>query len=350
MGILTIRSKPSGNPPPPNRTPTGDATELLLNLLARGAWGTTDPDPAAGGAVAVAAAMYAQAGAVGRVDAAPTYAAAVTARLPQLLAAHPRAGEWTGIAEIDGDTLTLTPVAVSGFRDGAWDATLYRRDTPYEVRVADVDLIRCVTHPDPADPNRGRPPWASHAAAAAAALEHSAAAEAGLAVGLSLSLHDPDDALDSGALTDLYARLQDRVGTAKGFLPLLTQGNAYSEPKAGTHSPLQRFGPEHPAAADRILDETSRAVLAACGVPTAVIAGESAPGALRDAQRAFLASAAQPVADRIAAALAAHLAANIAIDVAPPPTPADLVARARAVNSLASAGIEPERALTICGL
>ena len=350
MGILTIRSRPSPNPPPPHRTPTGDATELLLAALARGAWGTADTNPAEGGAVAVATSMYAAAGAVGRVDAAPTYAAAVTRALPQLLAAHPRAGEWTGIAEIDGDTLTLTPVAVNGYRDGAWDCTVYRRGNPYEVRVRDADLIRCVTHPDPVDPDRGRPPWASCAADAAAALEHAAAAEAQLAVGLSLSMHDPDDTLDSGTLTDIYARLRDTVGTARGFLPLVYGGNAYADPQSGTHSPLQRFGPEHPAAADRLLDETSRTVLAACGVPTAVVAGETAPGAVRDAQRAFLASAAQPVADRVAAALSTHLAADIAIDVAPPATPADLVARARAVNSLASAGIDPERALTICGL
>lgn len=352
--------------PVPSRPPavnSRDFTNLVVNAM-QYAWsggGLVDADPASAGGVAVAAGAYARAFSAATV----TGPAAVVSALQDVLAcaggAYARDGEFVARVHFHDDELRLRPVQiVDGEGPSSSPVWTVREAAPSgdykDVKVAAADLLHVVWHPDESTSGlRGEPPWCGGLGRAAANVEDSMAREARLPVGHSLALSSASEWEDD-AVDEFYDGMSDLVQTSSktGFMPLLVQGASAIGGGGGSGgSFLKRFGSAYAAASPQLQAELTGAVLASCGVPPLLLSRSLAGSALRDAWRAFLSSACQPVADQLARAASRTFAADIEIAVSSPSrhqTPADLVSRARAVGSLVNAGIEPDRALEIAGL
>ena len=346
-------SRPSPPPPPTNagRDVSGRILQALQWAL-HGDDAAGEREPTLGGAVQAAAAAYERALSVAVVTAGEPTAAAVRQVLAVAGRSYVTRGEFVALVHFTDGAMAFEPVTlVEGHGTWAEPEWTVRRTTPggewADVKVARSNLLHVVYCPDPdAGGLVGRPPWDGHAARAAANLEGQLGDQGTLPVGHSLRLHTASE-LDDEAVDEFYQLATEAFGQGNRtrFAPLITQGSATDT------GFLDTYGADFPASSPQLVEALGGLVLAASGVPPVLLSSNVGGSAYRDAWRAFLASAVQPVADMLARAVVEQLGVECAIAVSSRHnTPADLVSRARAVGSLTTAGVDVGKALEIAGL
>ncbi len=320
-------------------------SELLVDL----AGGTAKADPSALAALEAATALYA--GAFAGAEVSGPMAETVTAPVRALLARDLiRRGESVYLVEVRANRIALLPAGAWDVR-GEWreDSWWYRLDlfgpsgnvTRF---VPGASVVHCRYAVDPARPWEGISPlgWARATGRLAANLEKRLGEEAGGTVAHLLPVPH-DDSLDD---------LKTDIKGAKGGTALVeTTSAGWGEGK--TSAPRRdyqpsRIGANPPAVLPSLRRDVFEAVLAACGVPVALVI-EADGTSQREAFRRWLTTAARPLGDLVAAELSAKLEAPISFDFTGLYAH-DLAGRAQAFQKLAAGGMDLSKALAISGL
>lgn len=341
-------------PPPPEPARTGDVTQRVAEAVARALAGPEadgERSEADGGAVAAAAAAYSRAMAGATVTTrAPETAAAIRRILPLAGRLCVAAGEAAWMIH-DADGLALEPVLIiEGHGDWAAPRWTVRRTAPTgdwtDVRTGADRILHVVWHPDEGLAGlAGRPPWRGHAARAAANIEGSTGDMASLPSGHLVRVSGPAD-LDDDAVIEFYEAAEQQLGprNRSKFRAFLTQ-------QGSAEQFMDTYGADHRTGAGPLLAACSETVAAACGLPPVLLSRTVAGAGFRDAWRAFVTTSVQAACDVLAAAVADRLGIDCEIEArARHNTPADLVSRARAAQSLTGAGAATDEALRIAGL
>ena len=211
----------------------------------------------------------------------------------------------------------------------------------YAVEWADGDrTVRAVVPPDALlliQLPGGRPPWRSSGAEALAALDRALAVDARKPVGLALG-SGLEGALDLAAVTTtLTSAWQENF---KQGSVIVSDGR----PTAAHTGP----SPELLTGAANLRPDLASSIFDAYGVPTGLLRASGAGS--RDALRLFTAVTGSWLAALTERAARLVLDDSLTVAVTRASGPADVVSRARAVHSLAQAGVEVDEALRLAGL
>lgn len=324
---------------------TDGLTEVLVDL----AGGTTEADPSALAALEAATALYAGAFAGARVDS--PMAEAIPPPVRALMARDLiRRGESVYLVEVRANRVALLPV-------GAWDVRGEWREESWFYRldlfgpsgnitrfVPGASVVHCRYAVDPARPWLGIGPlgWARSTGRLAANLEKRLGEEAGAVVAHILPVPH-DRSLDT---------FKADIKGAKGRTVFAeTTSAGWGEGKASApHRDYQpsRIGADPPEALRHIRRDVFEAVLAACGVPVALVI-EADGTSQREAFRRWLTTSARPIGDLVAAELSAKLEAPVSFDFTGLYAH-DLAGRAQAFQKLAAGGMPVAEALAVSGL
>ena len=151
---------------------------------------------------------------------------------------------------------------------------------------------------------------------------------------------------------EVKQQLQDDINRLKGEVVLVRGPQNWDTPgRPGGAFDLrpQRLGFNPPESIEPLRDAVSRSVLAAAGVPAALL-GRSDGTLLREAQRQFLHGTISPVGKIVAVELADKLdAPGLSFDFAAL-FASDIAGRARAFASMVKGGMSVERAAVLSGL
>ena len=213
-------------------------------------------------------------------------------------------------------------------------------------------VIHCRYAVKPSRPWQGIGPlqWARQTGALAANLEQRLGEEAGAPVGSLVPV--PESVAPTGD-ADPLAQLRGDLRESRGRLHLVeTMASGMGDGRSGApHRDWtpQRFGANPPASLDSLRGNVGQTVLAACGVPPALV-GESEGTAQRESWRRFLHGSVQPVAGIVAEELGAKLdAPDLRLEFEAL-FASDLAGRARAFQSMVKAGMDPAKAAALAGL
>ena len=200
-----------------------------------------------------------------------------------------------------------------------------------------------------ADPARGRSPLYNNSAGRLlAGLENQLANESGQPSGYALPA--PTEGFKKEDLEDLKSDLRTSKGKTQ-LVPSMSLGwgeGRTSAPQSVEWRP-QRYGMNPPEVLARLRLETNDTVLGALGVPSAFYSTEASSAALREALRIYLHSTLQPIADVIRQELQEKLLPNVKLSF-DRLFASDLQGRARAFQSLVTAGMTVEKAAALSGL
>ena len=146
------------------------------------------------------------------------------------------------------------------------------------------------------------------------------------------------------------ARLKADIGKAAGDL-LTVEAGDWDAADAGkaTSWAAERFGPDPPAALVELHALASREIFAACGVPPALYAGDSAAAGLREAYRQFLHSTCAPLGRIVAAELSRKLEGAVSLTWEELRA-GDIAGRARAFGAMVTGGMDLAKAAALAGL
>ena len=339
------------------------ATDALVSAIVAAAGNQGTGDHRAIAAVETAAGLYAAAFASATVE---TDDARVAARLtPSFLAMMARSlirrGEFLAVLEATpARGLELLPAGSWDVRGGPVESGWWYRcdlagpggSTSRTVPSQQVLHVRFSV--DPSRPWRGLSPLesASSTGALAANLEQRLAEETGASVGAWVPVpkadgDDPDD--DDDPLAKLRGDLRGAKGRAVLVESMATawgEGPGASGQGAGWKQ--HRFGADPPDALGTLRTAVGLDVLAACGVPGALVMSETSTGA-REAWRRFVLSSCAGMAALIADELGAKLAPTaITFDAL---YGRDLVGRSQALGRLVQQAAMPlDEARRVVGL
>ena len=239
---------------------------------------------------------------------------------------------------------------IGGYRPQSWS---YRVDLPgpsvtYKQQIVPAAGVLHFTYATGADrPWEGIAPvdYASLSARLHANLEQALTDESGGHRGYVLPM-------PAGVRSETVANLKADLRNLKGRTTLVEstaggfgQGADRAPPRDWVP---QRIGPNWPQAITEARREAAHSVLAACGVPLALVEPGDAQGA-REAWRRFLHGAIAPLAARVAEELSEKLEASIRFTF-DGLFASDVQGRARAYQSLTGGGMAPERAAVLAGL
>ena len=157
--------------------------------------------------------------------------------------------------------------------------------------------------------------------------------------------HPPQGAGETEAAD--IAGEQSFIYRGKGSIGVMTGGSYQAGPSPSRRGETTRFGYNPPQPVLQALMNGHYQVLSAAGVDPSIFNHniEAVAG-----HRNFINGVAQPTADVIAAELSALLETDVTIDCSPSRQADDIQSRARAFNSLVSAGLNAEQAVAITGL
>ena len=176
----------------------------------------------------------------------------------------------------------------------------------------------------------------------AANLESALRQEAGGATGYLI----PTPPGDKGTLQADIRGLKGKVALVDSTSDNWEQGQG-GRPKADWE--LRRLGPQFTDGESAIREGVNHSILAACGVPVAVL-GRSDGTLARESYRQFVSVSVQPIAKQVTAELAEKLAEpDLKLDFTDLRS-ADIMGRARAYASMVGAGLTPDQAGDIAGL
>lgn len=214
-----------------------------------------------------------------------------------------------------------------------------------EVGHDDVCHFRVRATPDA--PWQGRSAWAAcpTTAALAARLEASLSNEQRSGVGAVIAVPDAKKADEDGVVTAL--------ANAKGSILL---GDSASAQDAGTGRAASgrewtpsRIGPNPPDGQILLRSAATASILAAAGVPPALIAADTPAAGMRESFRQFLFSAIAPVGRIVALEAQRVLGGSGSLDWSALAA-SDVTGRARAFASLVKSGMEVDEAKRVAGL
>ena len=332
--------------------PAASYTDVLAALLVARAEGTAI-DPAATAALESAAGLVSRAFAVATIGPAGVRTMALT---PSVLACAGRElirrGEAVFLLDVSGGRVQALPASHWEVRGGGVPASWwYRLDMPgpdvtQTVTVSGDGVLHFRFAVDPRRPWEGISPlsWASSTGRLSGALEQALAGEAAGPFGHVIPT--PDVQADR---TELKADLEKLRG---GIKLVETTASGWGESRAAAPAgdwKQQRIGADPPASVVSLRSEAAMAVLAACGVPPALVAPGDGTGA-REAWRRFLHGTIHPLGEVLREEAAAKLGVpdlGISFDRL---FASDLSGRARAFQSMVNGGMPADKAAALAGL
>ena len=157
--------------------------------------------------------------------------------------------------------------------------------------------------------------------------------------------HPPQGADETEAAE--IAGEQSAIYRGKGSLGIMSGGSYEAGPSPSRKGETTRFGYNPGQSVIQALQNGHYMTLTAAGIDPSIANHNIEAQA---GHRNFVASVAQPSADVIAAELSQLLETEVTIDCSPSRQADDIQSRARAFNSLVSAGLSAEQAVTITGL
>jgi len=347
--------------PEKRQTAAGSYTDTLIAGLLAQAEGTIASDVGATAAVEIAAGLWSRALASARVTPANTRTRAIT---PEFLAIvgreYIRRGESVHMLAVsEAGTVRLVPASTwDVWGDYSPESWLYRLDLegPSGNRsrtVASAGVVHARFAVEPRRPWQGLPPtaYARSTGALLANLEQRLGQEAGGPTGHVIPVPEagvPD--ADSGH--DPLAIYREQIGKLNGKIALVeTTSGGFGEGMSGaprTDWKPQRLGAQPPAPAVELRSEAAASVLAACGVPLALVTDADGT-AQREAYRRFAMAALEPVAAILARELAEKLDTPVQLDFRAL-WAHDMAGRAQAFEKPTSAGVERAPALALAGI
>jgi len=329
-------------------------TDAVVELLQQRAAGTArGGDPHAIAATEIAAGLWGRAFMAADVQPETTASLAVTPAVRELIGRQLiKRGEALFLIELEEGALRLDAASswtVTGRPDPAsWRYQVERAGpstttTTRRVRPERVVHVRYAV--DPARPWQGVSPLASSriTAALAANTERRLSEESAMATGSVLAVPDgtPKDQLQTD-LRGMDGRLVLVESTAGGY------GQGMDQAPRRDLIP-QRIGADPPETLALLRSQAALAVLAACGVPTALLERSDGTGR-REAWRQFLHASVAPVALAVAAELADKLALPDLALSHDRMMASDISGKARAFQSMVGGGIPVEKAAALAGL
>ena len=205
-----------------------------------------------------------------------------------------------------------------------------------------------------------RSPWSSAPLSARllAGVERQFAGEAAGASGYILPTPDTGDRGQSDPAGNAADEENDPLTTlrrdlaAAGGKTTLAPGTASgwgAGPAAATMAEYQsrRFGLNPPDTAVELRRDVERSILAASGIPPALVSPNAAGTAMREGWRQFTVGTLEPLAVLVGDQLSVALGERVTLT---PPRAADVATLARAVGSLVTAGMKVDDARSIVGL
>ena len=338
------------------------ATDALVAAIVAAAGNQGTGDHRAIAAVETAAGLYAAALSSAKVE---TDDAQVAARLtPAFLSMMARAlirrGEFLAVLEATpARGLELLPAGSWDVRGGPvesgwwYRADLFGPSGSTSRLVPSAQVIHCRWSVDPSRPWVGVSPLqsASSTGALAANLEQRLAEEAGASVGAFIPT-PKNDGDHPDADDDPLGKLRGDIRNAKGRAVLVeSMATAWGEgPGAAPHGDWRahRFGADPPDALGTLRTAVGLDVLAACGVPGALVMSDTAQGA-REGWRRFVLSSCAGMAALITDELGAKLAPTaITFDEL---NGRDLAVRSQAYSRLVGEGkLSSDEARIVVGL
>ena len=328
-------------------------TDALTTLLISRATGGVEPT----GSAHLTAAVEACAGLWARAFASAEVSPEVGAVTPGLLAHVGRALIWPGeclyLIQVRAGTLRLVPA-------GSWDVTGDGAEPEawrYKLELSTPNGSRAVTVPsasvlhvryseDASRPWQGVGPLqrAGLSADLLSALETRLGQEAGAPS--AYVVPSPDDGQDTSSAT-----LRSDLKAAKGGVVMAeTMAGGYGD--AANRPPgdwsQKRIGAHPPDVLRALRSDVGRGIVAACGVPEALIV-EADGTAQREAWRRFVMGSVQPVARIVAREIADKLEVDARLDFASLYA-SDVVGRASAFSRMVQGGMDVAEAAALSGL
>lgn len=331
---------------------------LIAGLLAQ-ATGELRADPGATAALEAAAGIWSRALAAARVTPENERTRAITpAFLGCIGREWIRRGESVHAIEVDrAGRVRLSPCSTWNLT-GSYDPSSWRYRLDMEGPSGNVTrqlpasgVIHSRFATDPRRPWAGLPPtsYASATAVLLANAETRLGQEAGGPVGHLIPV--PADGGD-GSDADPLAALKQTVGKLAGRVALVETvaagwGEGMASAPRSDWKP-QRFGPNPPASLVSLRSEAASAILAACGVPLALVSDADGTSQ-RESYRRFTMAALEPVADGLATELAEKLETPVGFDFRGL-WAHDLAGRAAVYDKLVSSGMAAPDALRLSGM
>ena len=344
---------------PFKRAETRDSsyTDALVSLLVSRATGDS-AQISATWAAEVSALLYARAFAAARVSPKNTLTAAITpAFLGQVGRSLVRRGESLHMIDMDSGRLELRPA-------GSWDVRGGPRESDWAYRMdlcgpsvqtsrhaPSAEVVHARYQTDPSSPWRGVSPLAGASLTAdlLAALELRLGQECLGASGYVMPMPQAPGVDDLDPLAKLVADVKSARG---GTVFTETQAGGWGEGKAS--APVKdwqpsRFGSNPPEVLKSLRSDAGMAVLAACGIPTAMVMGTSDGTAMRESFRRFVMLIIEPLLDSVRFELSKKLETEISFDLRGL-WAHDLSGRAQAFQRLVAAGLDIQDSLNKSGL
>ena len=273
-----------------------------------------------------------------------------------------RRGESVFLIELDGDALVLRPAGSWDVRGGPRESQWwYRLDlfgpSGNETRlVPGASVLHFKFAIDPSRPWTGISPvqWARLTAAGLANLEAMVTSEAGSPFGYLLPTPADVDDTDDNDPDDPNAQLKADLFTARGRTlivhdPALDEDNAGRGPRPGAYRHIARFGANPPESVEGLRTETSRSIVAACGLPPAVMEARVDGTLARESYRQGV-IAVRAVARGMVAELRTKLdRPGLDLDLSPSRS-SDTAGISRSFKQLVEAGVHPDDAAAITGI
>lgn len=333
-------------------------TDAVVAALSAQAGGTTPGDPSALASLEACAGLWARAFGAARLE--PEIPAVTPAVLSLIGRDLIRRGESVFHIDVEDGAPALRPV-------GSWDVRGPWREAEWFYRVdlfgpsgnitrfvPSAAVVHCRFAIDPARPWLGLGPlqWARTGAALAANAELRLSEEASGTVARLLPVpHDGGDGGDDDPLAGLKADIA--AGKGKALL-VETTNSGWGEGKTAapqTDWKQQRVGPDPSDSFRTLYGQGSEMVVAACGVPAALISGKADGTLARESWRQFLHGALRPVARTVAGELARKFELPAVAMTFDDLYASDLAGRAQAFQRLvANDKVGVNEALAISGL
>ena len=332
--------------------PSADYTDVLAALLVARAEGI-EIDPGATAALETAAGLVSRAFTVATIAPSSARTAALSPSVLSCIGRELiRRGEAVFVLAVDGGRVRALPASHWEVRGGRTpDSWWYRLDMPAPDDTGTITapgdgVLHFRFAADPRRPWEGIAPlsWASSTGRLSGALEQALAGEAAGPFGHVVPT--PDVQTDK---TDLKSDLEKLRG---GLKLVETTASGWGESRAAAPAgdwKQQRIGADPPASVVSLRGDAAMAVLAACGVPPALVA----PGdgtASREAWRRYLHGTVAPLGETVREEAARKLGVpelSLSFDKL---FASDLSGRARAFQSMVSGGMSAEKAAGLAGL
>ena len=329
-------------------------TDMRLQALQAQVGGTGKADPGGVAAVQAAANTWGRALASARVEPDTPATRAVTAHVRyQIGRALVLGGE--AVFALSASRGMLTAIQASDWDVYGLEAWRYRLTIAGPSgtttrRTSAAGVLHPRINVDPAQPHRGVSPIAAAGLTAqlAGQIESKLRSEASGLTGYVLPANIDD--LDDDTFADLKRDVES-MGGSTAMVPMI-RGAGVSEgaPAGGSSWQPRRLGMNAPGTTLQLRSDAAQAVLGACGIPNAVIAGAGvAAGGNRESWRQFLHGTIQPVADMVSEELSAKLDTEVSFNF-DRLFASDVMGRARAFNSLIGAGMETQEARRVAGV